>query len=397
MAISVLNYFVPITSKHGEPIVLPRWDLVRGMTWTYDVAAVVPDRTGWALVNPPSGFSISSRGVISGMLGHSHTGASGVLSITTNEGEIRVPTSIRDWFLGDVITPRHYYSVSRAWDGASGRRLLDVSVRDISNSEVATAIISSGADGYADMSALDDASNDRYFAISRIYDQINGAHLIPVDSRFGFIGHRRNNALSFFWTPGGMLAMRGTYSGRNTGNTGSFRVGLGEYNNEDASWESPMSMCAVMRRRNTRTTPEFRFSDDNGYPGWFDTAVSSYRFSTTNRPGDPSLKTENSTKWVLLLGDRLYVAGPLQDVYAATYSLEADDVSINEREHFGGHGGEDMELVCDEYDFAEGFVLEHRADFQGANAWLDNKLTMVNNAVAKFGGADITYTERYGN
>ena len=396
MAISVLNYFIPITRERGEPITLPRWDLVRGGTWTYDVAAEVPDRTGWALLNPPRGFSISSAGVISGVLGHTHTWTSGTLRITTTEGEIRVPTSIRDWFLGDVITPRHYYSVSRAWDGASGRPLLDVSIRDISNSEVATAIINSGADGYADMSPLDNAPNDRYFAISRIYDQINGAHLTPVNSRFGFIGYRRNNKLSFFRTPGGMLAMRGTYTGRNTGNTGSFRVGLAEYNNEDASWQSPMSMCAIMRRRNTRTTPEFRFQDDNGYPGWYDIGVSSYRFNTTNRPGDPSLETANNTKWALLLGDRLFVSSFLQDVYAATYSLEADDDTINEAEHVGSHHGGDIELVCDEYDFAEGFVLEHGTGLQGTDAWLDNKLTMVNNAAAKFGGADITYTERYG-
>ena len=351
----------------------------------------VGTRTNWVLNNPPAGFTISSTGEIRVVLSHNYRATPGTLRITTNEGEIRVPTSIRDWFLGDVIIPRHYYSVSRAWDGASGRRLLDVSIRDISNLEVATAIIDSGADGYADTSPLDDVPNDRYFAISRIYDQINWAHLTPVNSRFGFIGHRRNNTLSFFRTPGGMLAMRGTYTGRNTEDTRSFTIPSAAYNNEKASWESPMSMCAIGRRRNTRTSPEFRFVDDNSYPGWFDIGVSSYRFNTTNRPGDPSLETANNTKWVLLLGDRLYVVGGRQDVYAATYSLEASDDTINKSQHFRGHDGGDIELVCDEYDFAEGFVLEHEANPFGTRAWVSNKLTMVNNAVAKFGGAYFRY------
>ena len=300
----------------------------------------------------------------------------------------------RDWFLGDLIIPRHYYSVSRAWDGASGRPLLDVSIRDISNSEVTTEIITSGADGYADVSVLDDAPNDRYFAVSRIYDQVNEAHLTPIMTpislRFGFIGQRRNNNLSFFRTPGGMLAMRGTYTRRNTENTETLSVGLARYNSEDASWRSPMSMCAIMRRRNTSPNPEFRFVDDNSYPGWFDVRESSYRFSTTNRPADPSLKTENNTKWALLLGDRLFVANR-QDIYAATYSLEADDNTLNQRRHNGTHGGGDIEIFCDKYDFAEAFVLEHAASRQGTDAWLENKLTMVNNAVAKFGGAGFTY------
>ena len=395
MDIPILDRFTPIIRKRGERIPsLPRWNLVRGGSRTYDVASQsgVGTRTNWVLNNPPTGFTISSAGEITAVLPHNYTATPGTLSITTTEGEIRVPTRIRDWFLGDLITPRHYYSVSRAWDGASGRPLLDVSIRDISNSEVEIAIINSGADGYADTSALDNALNDRYFAISRIYDQINGAHLTPVNSRFGFIGHRRNNTLSFFRTPGGMLAMRGTYTGRDTDETDSFSVGLADYNNEDASWQSPMSMCAIGRRQNTSTDPEFRFQDDNAYPGWHDTGVSSYRFNTNGRLGnDPALETENNTKWALLLGDRLHVVSSLQDVYAAIYSLEADDDTLNESEHFGTHSGGDMELLCDEYDFAEGFVLEHGADTQGTDRWLDNKLTMVNNAVAKFGGADFIY------
>ena len=188
-----------------------------------------------------------------------------------------------------------------------------------------------------------------------------------------------------------MLAMRGTYSGQNTGNTGPFTVEVAEYNNEGASWRSPMSMCAIMRRRSTRTSPEFRFADDDRSLGWFDTGMSSYRFNTINSPGDPSLEIANNTKWALLLGDRLHVVSGSQDVYAATYSLEADDSTINKAEHFGTQDGEDMKLVCDEYDFAEGFVLEHRADFHETTAWLYNKLMMVNNAVAKFGGADFNY------
>lgn len=396
MDFPILNSFTPILHKRREslpPLTLPMWNLVRGGSRTYNVASQsgVGMRTNWVLNRPPAGFTINRAGEIRAVLPHNHTEIPGTLIITTTEGEIRVPTSIRDLFLGDLITPRHYYSASRAWDGASGRPLLDVSIRNISNSEVATATINSGADGYADTSPLDNTPNDRYFAISQIYDQVNGAHLTPVDSKFGFIGHRRNNILSFFRTPGGMLAMRGTYTGRNTDRSRSFSVGLAEYNNEDAAWRSPMSMCAIMRRHSTSTDSEFRFQDDNGYPGWRDTGVSSYRFNTTNRPGDPSLETANNTKWALLLGDRLFITSSLENVYAATYSLEADDDTVNERKHARTHTGGDMELVCDEYDFAEGFVIEHGVGWQGATSWLNNKLTMVNNAVAKFGGADFMY------
>ena len=396
MDFPILNRFTPILHKRRAslpPLTVPTWNLVRGGSRTYNVASQsgVGTRRNWVLNSPPAGFTISSAGELRAVLPHNHRATPGTLRITTSEGEIRVPTSIRDWFLGDVITPRHYYSVSRAWDGASGRPLLDVSIRDISNSEVATAIINSGADGYADMSALDNAPNDRYFAISRIYDQNNGAHLTPVDSKFGFIGHRRNSNLSFFRTPGQMLVMRGTYTRQNTDKTELLSVESADYNNEDASWRSPMSMCAIIRRRNASSTPEFRFQDDNGYPGWRDIGASSYRFNTTRRPHDPSLETENSTKWALLLGDRLFITSSLENVYAATYSLEADDDTVNERKHARTHTGGDMELVCKEYDFAEAFVLEHAASQQRTDAWLDNKLTMVNNAVTKFGGADFSY------
>ena len=129
MDIPILDRFTPIIRKRGERIPsLPRWNLVRGGSRTYDVASQsgVGTRTNWVLNNPPTGFTISSAGEITAALPHNYTATPGILSITTTEGEIRVPTRIRDWFLGDLITPRHYYfgvegMGRRKWQTSFGR------------------------------------------------------------------------------------------------------------------------------------------------------------------------------------------------------------------------------------------------------------------------------------
>ena len=114
----------------GAPVPRNRWDIVRGTRQTYNVAGKFETpQTGWLLTDAPTGISISDEGIITADLRHTDTSEIRELSVITDNEELNVPISVRDWCITDgdfaqLLT--HSYS---AWTSPSDTEVGDARLR----------------------------------------------------------------------------------------------------------------------------------------------------------------------------------------------------------------------------------------------------------------------------
>ena len=377
------------------------WNLIRGSRRTFDVRAQQDIKTSsyWTLENAPDGFSISDDGVIRADVPHLRTQSPGNLIVNTDKGEIVVPLSVRDWFPNDYRTPRYFFSVARSYDGHVGRDLFDVSIRNSSFVQTGTATIQSGGDGYPDLSPLDGVPNNRYFAISQFYDQVNGLHITPdadappAESGLALIGYSANDVNTFFRTPGNMLAAQFEWRMADYAAEGSMLVPAARYDTVDdavPTFAQPWAMYVIACRLNNGTTPELEAGDFNIYPGLENLDANTYRLRTTNPPLPQSIAAAHQLKWLMLVGDRTLTEQyrDLRRVGLGVYSLEADSSSLSSPARATHHNGSgSLQLYLDEYQFSEWCITELEATGAAGDAWRgDDKFLYINNAVAKWGG-----------
>lgn len=394
-----VSSFLPLRKKRNRRVRLAEWNLIRGKTQRYNAAArVTGTRTGWELLDPPSGFSIGEKGTITARLPHLHTTEPGTLVVRTNQGEIHIPTTIRDAFSTDYRTPRHFFSMARSYNGAAGVDLFDVSVRNLEGTETETLTIASGADGYADASPLDSAPSSSIFYVSRLYNQTNAlAHATAVNNAFAIVGYKdASGTMTLVQSPNGMLALRGRWSASGLGFTEStLTMGAAEFQtpgNSNSSFDSIHALACIARRRRS-SNARIKLGDQNAYPGFKNVSTRRYRYSTTNRPDDVWLSAAAKLEWFAWSGSRTLTNPTVTNANSGIWGLERENTDINYIHIDENHSGRgNMEFIFDSYDFSEFYVLDIPDSLTLSGFFfVDERSRFVNNAIAKWTGQSHTY------
>jgi len=168
--------YVPLQWGTIHPAQSISWAMIRGLERTFDVsadatiAALGTTFSDWSMT-AATGFSIeSSTGIITGTqpwVGSVISSLSVTCRIDGAPASITVSLTARDAFMKDMLTGYttlatadeiifSFYSVNRSYDGTA-RELYEAEVRDSSHATLETITVSSGSDGYADVSALETA------------------------------------------------------------------------------------------------------------------------------------------------------------------------------------------------------------------------------------------------
>ena len=153
MAVFTLSQFLNLRN-------VPAWNLIRGISQTYNIPAQISSAsgdTGWSLAITPAGISINSSGLITADLTHHFSDESDSLTVNTDQGTYNIALSVRDYFPVDFyIAPAMFYSSFRSWDHTERDlfRCQYVSGEATSAFNTAEMTVRSGVDGYVDMDAL---------------------------------------------------------------------------------------------------------------------------------------------------------------------------------------------------------------------------------------------------
>ena len=153
MAVFTLSQFLNLRN-------VPAWNLIRGISQTYNIPAQISSAsgdTGWSLAITPTGISINSSGLITADLTHHFSDESDSLTVNTDQGTYNIALSVRDYFPSDFyLTPSMFYSSFRSWDHSARDLYLCqyVSGETPSAFNTAQVMVRSGADGYVDLDAL---------------------------------------------------------------------------------------------------------------------------------------------------------------------------------------------------------------------------------------------------
>lgn len=189
--------------------------LVRGVETEFDISAVASGRSEWTLSSSaPDIASVSDAGILTINPTHSNADV-GQLTVNTTQGTIFVPTTIRDGFPNDFFTPRHFWSLLRAYNGAADTNLFQVKYRryDSDGTETLDADdnpiidyvdVQSGAGGYTnitqlqtDLSAL---SQNGFVELYKLYNQRNATnfHFTAPSNRELFMGVVKGGILDIY-------------------------------------------------------------------------------------------------------------------------------------------------------------------------------------------------------
>lgn len=401
MSILTLDRYMPIVRRMRRPtappaLTLDTWNLVRGGTRTYDVAAQegVGARTGWGLENPPANLTISAAGVITATLNHLHTATPGTLEVSTNEGNIRVPTTIRDWNLSDSGLPIvNGASLWKSRDGAANTELFRLDILDPLTANYPTALESdiimvTGANGELDISTLEDAfaSHSNGVAVVTKLTNIGTSSPGDLDQLTGgycaYAWKENGGAINYFTTPSGVRSMRSEFKPSDFNTEWSdteyqavrYRTAYGQ----GASIGNFWAMTCVMRRRDQTSTPHWEAGDQNLYPDILENRSQGNRYTVTGNfnAGSVSINDNSGLDWVAVQGgiypQSVSLQTPMMRLRLA--SLERDDrAQRNDNTPSNLHGfGGGYGIRLRRYDFTDVYVHDLPNNFSATEEHFDD-------------------------
>ena len=379
------------------------WQLVTGKTRTYNVTEKLAEtRTGWTLHEPPSGFKISNTGIITAKLPHLYTERPTRLTIITDQGNIRLPTAVRDWFPGADFdyTPTNFFSIARAHDGAAEQTLFSIEVLDPHNgtTRLAQTDVQSGADGYLDENALRTLLSDMtdgVIVVNRIRDQISGVW-VDNDGNRGALGYIHNGSVTILQSVGGKPMIRGRWNAANFNNDWSADVGSPDfhYRTTDIDLGDNYFLMLVLRNREGYNDNRLGFGDGNRYPAikHNDTPFTNYYLNNNGK--DPVLLIDftYSEDWKLWEAFSLKTNETQFRKGIRYFDLETWRARAKTTVPDHGHSGEGLTLLAENFEFCE-WAIFHVDDHNEGNAYRTGSFRRVyaRNAAAVFAGEAINY------
>ena len=379
------------------------WQLVTGKTRTYNVRKnSVGTRTGWALHEPPSGFKISNAGIITAKLPHLYTERPTRLTIITDQGNIRLPTAVRDWFPGadSDYTPTNFFSIARAYNGAAEQTLFSIQVLDPNNgtTRLAQTDVQSGADGYLNENALRAALSDitdGVIVVNRIRDQISGVW-VDNDGNRGALGYVHDGDVTILQSVGGKPMIRGRWNAANFNDDWSEDISSPDfhYHTTDIDLNDNYILMLVLRNREGYNDNRLGFGDGNRFPGikHNDTPFTNYYLN--NNDEDPVLLIDltYSEDWKLweafsLKTDATRFRKRIQYFDLETWRTRAANTGPDD-----GHSGDGLTLLAENFEFCE-WAIFHVDDHIQANIYRASAFRHIyaRNAAAVFAGEAIDY------
>lgn len=379
------------------------WQLVTGETRTYNVTEKLAEtRTGWTLHEPPNGFKISNTGIITATLPHLYTARPTKLTIITDQGNIKVPTAVRDWFPGADFdyTPTNFFSIARAHNGSAEQTLFSIEVLDPNSgtTRLAQTDVQSGADGYLDENALRAALSDitdGVIVVSRIRDQISG-HWVDNDDNRGALGYINDGSVTILQSVGGKHTIRGRWNAANFNDDWSEDVGSPDfrYSTTDIDLGDNYILMLVLRNREGFNDNRLGFGDGNHFPAikHNDTPFTNYYLN--NNGEDPVLQIQftNTEYWKLWEAFSLKTDATQYRKGIRYYSLETQRTRADNTGPDNGHSGEGLSLLAENFEFCE-WAIFHVDDHVQGNAYRTGNFRHVyaRNAAAVFAGKSINY------
>jgi hypothetical protein len=380
------------------------WQLVTGKTLTYNVAEQLAEtRTGWALHEPPSRFTISNTGIITATLPHLYTARPTELTIITDQGNIRLPTAVRDWFPGADFdyTPTNFFSIARAHDGAAEQTLFSIAVLDPNDgtTRLAETDVQSGADGYLDENALRTLLNDitdGVIVVSRIRDQISG-HWVDNDDNRGALGYINNGSVTILQSVGGKPLIRGRWNAANFNNDWSADVGSPDFRYRTTDIDLGDNYFHLLVIRNTRDSYDNRlgFGDGNRFPAIKHSDLPYMHYYLNNNDEDPILYIDDvyiAEDWKLWEAFSLKTDASQYRKGLRYYVLETQYTRATQTEPDDGYSGDGLTLLGENFEFCE-WAIFHVDDHDEGNAYRTGNFRHVyaRNAAAVFAGESINY------
>lgn len=379
------------------------WQLVTGETRTYNVTEQLAEtRTGWTLHEQPNGFKISNTGIITATLPHLYTARPTKLTIITDQGNIKLPTAIRDWFPGADFdyTPTNFFSIARAHDGSAEQTLFSIEVLDPKNgtTRLAQTDVQSGADGYLNENALRAALSDitdGVIVVSRIRDQISG-HWVDNDDNRGALGYINDGSITILQSVGGKHTIRGRWNAANFNDDWSEDVGSPDfrYSTTDIDLGDNYILMLVLRNREGFNDNRLGFGDGNRFPAikHNDTPFTNYYLN--NNDDDPVLQIQfaNTEDWKLWEAFSLKTDATQYRKGIRYYSLETRRTRADNTGPDDGHNGDGLSLLAENFEFCE-WAIFHVDDHIQGNAYRTGNFRSVyaRNAAAVFAGEAINY------
>ena len=412
MAVFNLSQFLSLRN-------VPAWNLVRGISQTYNIPAQISSAsgdTGWSLAIAPTGISINSSGLITADLTHHFSDESDSLTVNTDQGTYNIALSVRDYFPVDFyLAPAMFFSSFRSWDHTERdlfrcQYISGVTPRAFNDTQVT---VRSGADGYVDMAALQTTlaaiSSRGILQPLVIYNQMDSD--IPMN----LLGGSNSPALAGFMNDGaltmvfqnGRPVIRGVWtpSDLNSNFTMPART-LTEYisPNNDETFDSFHALVISMRRRDdapdgVSNAQRMYVGDQNSYPG-MRTEDNFLNYNNPTSPGDIGLSNAQIEEWGvwMAVSGRAVSAGVNQyqrrehvwrqlnenNGLTVTTSLEGD---VGEWRIGGG-----AELMMGAWDWAEMSAYEGLNTEVKANTYKERDVNLYNNLVAVLGGGSFEYS-----
>ena len=390
---------------------LDTWHLVKGGRRDYDVAAKLAEtRTRWTLQDAPSAFTISNVGVISVDLPHLYETPPGDLRVITDQGDIRIPTTIRDWFPVDDsrYTPTAFFSTARAHTGASDQLLLSIEIWNPRTGEVqlAQTDLRSAADGYLNRDAIRNAASnitDGVIVVPRLHEQMTGgwANYDAENAKIGALGYIADGELTLLESPGNRASIRGKWKASDFNPAWSENVRSGSFDYAIASpnLDENYFYFTVIQNR-VFFENRLGIGDVNRYPGlqFSDIPISNYFLN--NNDDNPRLQVTGAhqTDWLLWSVYSLLETRTQYRKYIEYFDLEripvldASDRTSDSGDLGDGHEGPQLKISARDFSFAE-FALYHVDSVAQARTYRNSDFDNVyaTNATAVYGGQDIRY------
>ena len=411
MAVFNLSQFLSLRN-------VPAWNLVRGISQTYNIPAQISSAsgdTGWSLAITPTGISINSSGLITADLTHHFSDESDSLTVNTDQGTYNIALSVRDYFPVDFyIAPAMFYSSFRSWDGTERDlfRCQYISGEATSAFNTAEMTVRSGTDGYVDMDALQATlaaiGSRGVLQPMVIYNQRDDdtpMNLVTDSSSAALAGFMNDGVLTMV-LQNGRPVIRGVWtpSDLNSNFTLPARTET-EYRSMLNGTFGPFHAISIsMRRRNdapsgVANVQRMYSGDQNSYPG-MRTEDNFLRYNNGTYPTDIGLTNAQIGEWGVWngLSGRAVSAGV--NIYqrrehfwrqlnsnnglTTTATLEG-----NTTQHREGVGAE---IQMGGWDWAETSAYDGLDTAVEANNFRGQDNNLYNNLVAVLGGGNFEYT-----
>ena len=284
---------------------------------------------------------------------------------------VSIPVIPRNYRVSDThLSIGNFIGVWRSVDGMA-REMMIVRITPTSGTS-STVMLSSGNDGFLDVSPLETAlakHTNAYVTIETFIDQSpDGVDITAATDAQALFAVRLKGTTTYLLSPANDRHIcRGTwdisdFDDPDTPVFGDVSVAESVYTTPSrASYirhrQNSLGIGAVFRRR--ATTPQiFRYGDNNSYPGMRNDTEDNYRLNVPGLRASVGVVGDAAERWQLWFGSRIGLADEWKGLQAFSFGFFSDtERSSHLSIAHTGNNGEGRNLTLAEFEFAEAWTL----------------------------------------